>query len=276
MAAGALVAVGGNEDKLQELNVLRRMAALPEGGTKTVEIIPTASSFPKEVSETYLQAFAKIGVPNVHVMHIDKRADANSAENVERVKEADLIFFTGGDQLRITSLLGGSTVLRALREHHENGGVVAGTSAGAACMSATMIFEGDPSGSMHKGNVQMVPGLGLMKSAVLDTHFIQRGRLSRLLEVVVSNPGILGIGLSEDTGVIVRGSTLEVIGKGVVIVVDGHHLRHTNISDIDMRGAIAAENLIVHTLAEGYRYDLDEQRYIAAPVKPKPIQEVTP
>jgi cyanophycinase len=125
-----------------------------------------------------------------------------------------------------------------------------------------MIFEGDPSQSMHKGNVQMVPGLGLIQSGVIDTHFIQRGRLSRLLEVVVSNPGMIGIGLSEDTGIVVRRGILDVIGRGVVVVVDGHHLGHTNISDIAMRGAIAAENIIVHTLAEGYRYDLDEQRYV--------------
>ena len=273
MATGALVAIGGNEDKQQDLKVLRTIASLPEGGTKTVEVIPTASSIPKEVAEAYIQAFGKIGVPNVHVMHIDRRADANAPETIQRVKEADVIFFTGGDQLRITSLLGGSTMLRSIRQHYENGGVVAGTSAGAACMSATMIFEGDPSGSMHKGNVQMVPGLGLLKQGVIDTHFIQRGRLSRLIEVVVSNPGMIGIGLSEDTGIIVRGSLMEVIGKGVVVVVDGHRLGHTNISDIDMRGAISAENLIVHTLAEGYRYDLDEQRYI--PASPKPKTEVT-
>lgn len=277
MAAGALVAIGGNEDKQQDLRVLRTIASLPEGGTKTVEIIPTASSIPKEVAEAYIQAFGKIGVPNVQVMHVDRRSDANAPETMARIKACDVVFFTGGDQLRITSLLGGSTALRAIRDHHDNGGVVAGTSAGAACMSATMIFEGDPGGSMHKGNVQMVPGLGLLKTGTIDTHFIQRGRLSRLLEVVVSNPGMIGIGLSEDTGIIVRGSQLEVIGQGVVIVVDGHRLGHTNISDIDMRGAIAAENLVVHTLAEGYRYDMDEQRFIAAPPKPAtPTQETTP
>jgi cyanophycinase len=269
-ANGALVAIGGNEDKHQDLKVLRTIASLPEGGTKTIEVIPTASSIPTEVAEAYVQAFTKIGVPNASVMHIDRRVDANTPETIARIKAADVIFFTGGDQLRITSLLGGSHALRAIKEHYVNGGVVAGTSAGAACMSATMIFEGDPSGSMHKGNVQMVPGLGLLKSAVIDTHFIQRGRLSRLIEVVVSNPGIIGIGLSEDTGIIVRNASLQVIGKGVVTIVDGHRLGHTNISDIGMRGAIAAENLIVHTLVEGYRYDLDEQRYVPAPPQPAP------
>ncbi|HET6403099.1 MAG TPA: cyanophycinase [Candidatus Thermoplasmatota archaeon] len=276
MAPGALVAIGGNEDKQQDLKVLRTICSLPDGGTKTVEIIPTASSIPKEVAEAYIQAFGKIGVPNTHVLHIDRRSDANAPDTMARIKAADLVFFTGGDQLRITSLLGGSLALRSILEHYHNGGVVAGTSAGAACMSATMIFEGDPSGSMHKGNVQMVPGLGLLKTSVIDTHFIQRGRLSRLLEVVVSNPGMIGVGLSEDTAIIVRGALLEVIGKGVVVVVDGHRLGHTNISDIEMRGAIAAENLIVHALPEGYQYDLDEQRFIPPPPKPVIIPSPTP
>jgi cyanophycinase len=267
-AKGALVAVGGNEDKQQDLKVLRTIAGLPEGGTKIVEIVPTASSIPKEVAEAYIQAFGKIGVPTVNVMHIDRRADANAPETVARIKACDVVFFTGGDQLRITSLLGGSEALRAIKQHYVNGGVVAGTSAGAACMSATMIFEGNPSESMHKGNVQMVPGLGLLQGGVIDTHFIQRGRLSRLLEVVVSNPGMIGIGLSEDTGIIVRAHELHVIGKGVVIIVDGHKLGHTNISDIDMHAAIAAEGLVVHTLAEGYRYQLNEQRYVPPP---KPV-----
>lgn len=273
---GALVAVGGNEDKEKDLHILRTIASLPPGGTKVVEVIPTASSIPKEVSEAYIHAFTRIGIPQVNVMHIDRRTDANAPETIARVKAADVLFFTGGDQLRITSLLGGSQALRAIREHYANGGVVAGTSAGAACMSATMIFEGDPSGSMHKGNVQMVPGLGLLKAGVIDTHFIQRGRLSRLIEVVVSNPGMIGIGLSEDTGIIVRGPMLHVIGKGVVVIVDGHRLGHSNISDIDMRGAIAAEHLIVHTLVNGYKYDLDEQRYIAAPPTPMPPTEAKP
>ena len=267
---GALVAVGGNEDKEQDLNVLRRVADLPDGGTKTVEIIPTASSFPKEVSEAYIQAFGKLGIEHTHVMHIDTRRDANREETVERIRACDLVFFTGGDQLRITSLLGGSAALDAIHTHYQNGGVVAGTSAGAACMSSTMIFEGDPSGSMHKGNVQMTPGLGLLRRAVIDTHFIHRGRLSRLIEVVVSNPGNIGVGLSEDTGIIVHeGRILEAIGKSVVVIVDGHQLGHCNISEIEMREAIAAEHLIVHTLPQGYCYDLDAQRYIVPENLPK-------
>lgn len=267
---GTLVAVGGNEDKQFDLRVLRRIVDLPEGGTKIVEVIPTASSIPAQVSQSYVSAFGRIGIPSVNIMNIRSRAEARSPEFVRRIREADVVFFTGGDQLRITTLVGGSPVHLAIKGHYQRGGVVAGTSAGAACMSGTMIFEGEAAaGSMQKGNVQMTPGLGLISTCVIDTHFIARGRFSRLLEVVTSNPGHIGLGVGEDTGIIIRdGHLVEVIGAGVVVVVDGHHLRYTNISDVNLGQPIAVENMIVHTLVEGHGFDLAEQRYL--PPKPTP------
>ncbi|HET6398154.1 MAG TPA: cyanophycinase [Candidatus Thermoplasmatota archaeon] len=271
--AGFLVAIGGNEDKEFGKTVLKSVVDLPTGGTKTVEVIPTASSIPKTVSEGYLQAFSKLGIPNVGVLDIRSRDEADRPELAQRIQAADVVFFTGGDQLRLTSLLGGTRCARAIKDHYWNGGVVAGTSAGAAAMSSTMIFEGEPNNGMRKGNVQMTPGLGLIRTCVIDTHFLDRGRLSRLLEVVTSNPGHIGLGLGEDTGIIIRGgSRVDVIGKGLVVVVDGHHLRYTNITDIAMRQPIAVENVIVHTLVEGHGYDLAEQRYIA----PERKKEETP
>lgn len=268
---GMLVAVGGNEDKQFDLKVLRHIANLPVGGTRVVEVLPTASSIPKAVSESYVQAFGKIGIPTVNVMDVQSRADAANEDYVRRIREADVVFLTGGDQLRITTLLGGSPVLRAIKGHYLRGGVVAGTSAGAAAMSGTMIFEGEATaGSMVKGNVQMSPGLGLIGIAVVDTHFITRGRFSRLLEVVASNPGYIGLGVGEDTAVIIReGRRVEVIGAGVVVVVDGHRLGYTNLTDIKLGQPIAAENLIVHTLVEGHGYDLVEQRFIPPKERPQ-------
>ena len=260
---GFLVAVGGAEDKKFELKVLREICDLPEGGTKTVEVVPLASSEPKESSEDYIAAFGRIGVPNVRVMDIRSRADAAKQELVDRVRASDVVFFTGGDQLKITSVLGGSPVLKAIKTHYLNGGVVAGTSAGVAAMSGTMIFEGEAEKSMRKGNVMMTPGLGLITSAVIDTHFIQRGRVSRLLEVVTSNPGYIGLGLGEDTGIVIRhGHLVEVMGTGVVVVVDGHRLKYTNIYDVDIGKPIAVEHMILHTLVAGHGYDLREQRYL--------------
>jgi cyanophycinase len=269
---GFLVAIGGNEDKEFGKAVLKQMCELPAGGTRHVEVIPTASQFPDQMAVEYRKAFGALGIPKVEVMDIRDRRAADLQEYVDRVRDCDVVFFTGGDQLRLTTLLGGTAVAAAIRHHHRNGGVVAGTSAGAAAMSATMIFEGEPNRGMRKGSVQMTPGLGLISKAVLDTHFLDRGRLSRLLEVVASNPGLMGVGLGEDTGIIVRhGEELEVFGKGVVVLVDGHDLRYTNLTDIALHEPIAVENITVHTLVAGHGFHLGERRYLRPPPQPVPL-----
>ncbi len=268
---GALVAVGGNEDKQFALEVLRRICELPVGGTGTVEVIPTASNFPKETSEAYIHAFGRIGIPNVRIMDIQSREKARDPALVQRILDADVVFFTGGDQLRITSLLGGSPVLETIKGHYRRGGVVAGTSAGAAAMSSAMIYNGEAGNAMHKGTVHMTPGLGLLPNAVIDSHFIHRGRFSRLLEIVSSNPGHIGLGLGEDAGVIVReGHLVETIGPGIVVVIDGHQISYSNITDIAMGQPIAVENILIHTLVSGHGYDLRERAFI------RPSQEVKP
>ncbi len=260
---GYLVAVGGNEDKQKDLKVLRHIAGLPEGGTRVVELVPLASQIPQEVVESYLPAFQKIGVEEVRIMHVHSREDARDPAFVERILACDVVFFSGGDQLRITSLLGGSPVMEAIAGHYWRGGVVAGTSAGAAAMSGTMIFEGEVAKSMRKGNVHMVPGLALLPNAIIDTHFIQRGRITRLLEVIASNPGSIGIGLGEDTGIVIReGEIVEVIGSGVVVIVDGHGVRYSNVSQIRLGDPIALEHVVLHTLVEGHRFDLERKRYL--------------
>lgn len=260
---GYLVAIGGNEDKEKDLKVLRHIVGLPVGGTRIVELIPLASRIPHEVVEAYIPALAKIGVEEVRIMHIESRADANRQDYVDRILASDVVFFTGGDQLRITSLLGGSPVMEAINGHYWRGGVVAGTSAGAAAMSGTMIFEGDVARSVRKGSVHMVPGVGLLQHAIIDTHFIQRGRITRLLEVIASNPGSIGLGLGEDTGIVIReGEVVEVIGSGVVVVVDGHQVRYSNVYEIDLGDPIAVENVVLHTLVAGHRYDLANKLYL--------------
>lgn len=260
---GYLVAVGGNEDKEKDLKVLRHIAGLPEGGTRIVELVPLASQIPQEVVESYIPAFRKIGIDDVRIMNVHTRDDARDPAFVERILKADVVFFTGGDQLRITSLLGGSPVMEAISGHYWRGGVVAGTSAGAAAMSSTMIFEGDVAQSMRKGNVQMVPGLGLLPNTIIDTHFIQRGRITRVLEVMASNPGSIGLGLGEDTGIVIReGQIVEVIGNGVVVIVDGHDVRYSNVYKIRIGEPIALENVVLHTLVEGHRFDLATKAYL--------------
>lgn len=274
---GMLVAIGGNEDKQFAKEVLRRVVDLPDGGSRRVALIPTASSVPREVTQEYEAAFQKLGIERVDVLDIQRRTEAEDREHADLVRESDVVYITGGDQLRLTSLVGGTRLAKAIKDHYWNGGVVAGTSAGAAAMSSTMIAFGEPSVGMRKGSVTMSPGFALLPDCVIDTHFLDRGRLSRLLEVVTTNPGHIGLGVGEDTGLIVRdGHQLEVIGTGVVVVVDGSDLRHTNVSAIEHDQAIAAEHLIVHTLPAGYGYDLAERRYLPPRSEPARATEKEP
>lgn len=259
---GTLVAIGGSEDKNEDLDVLRTICGLPEGGTKIVEIIPTASRIPAEAAGQYIEPFQKIGVDKVGIMDIQSRTDASREDFVQRILEADVVFFTGGDQLRLTNLLGGSPLLSTLKGHYQRGGVIAGTSAGAAAMSQAMIYQGKAGNALRKGTVQMTPGLGLIRNAVVDSHFTQRGRFSRLLEVVTGNPGVIGLGLDEDSGVVVRdGRIIEAIGSGVVVVIDGHDMKYSNITNINMGTAIAEEGVKVHTLTSGHSFDLEDRTY---------------
>ena len=267
---GCLVAIGGNEDKSSDKEVLRQVLKLPDGGARHVEVIPTASRIPSDVARDYIRAFEDLGVRNVGVIDIRERRDADREEYVKRVHDADIVYMSGGDQMRLTTVLGGSEVAKALRETYLKGGVVAGTSAGAAAMSSTMIAGGDNEAAMRKGSILMSPGLGLVQDCVIDTHFLDRGRVGRLLEVVSSNPGHTGLGVGEDTGILIRqGEMVEVIGTGVVVVVDGHELKSTNLSRISLKEPIAVERLVLHTLVAGYRYHLRTQEYRAPSVEAK-------
>ena len=212
----------------------------------------------------YLSAFDRIGVKDVHVLHIATRDEAHDKGKLAYVNKANVVFFTGGDQLRITSILGGSPILKEIRrKYFEEECVVAGTSAGASALSETMIYEGESPEALKKGTVQMTSGIGLVRKVVIDSHFIKRGRFSRLMEMVTTNPGILGLGLGEDAGVIIReGYFLEAIGQGLIVIFDGNQVLHSNITDIEIGQAIAVQNVTVHTLVKGYRYDLFSREYI--------------
>jgi cyanophycinase len=256
------VAIGGNEDKRSGKEVLRRLVELPRGGARHVEILPTASTVARSLSDEYIDVFRDLKVETVGVMDVRERREADREEFVERVLAADVVYMTGGDQLRLTSVLGGSKVAQAMHERYEGGGIVAGTSAGAAAMSSTMIAGGDE-GSMRKGSVRMAPGLDFIKSCIVDTHFLDRGRVGRLLEVVASNPGHVGLGVGEDTAILVRdGRMVEAVGSGVVVVVDGSAMRSTNLAKAATNEPIAVEGIVVHTLAPGYRFDLADRKYL--------------
>ena len=175
-----------------------------------------------------------------------------------------IVFFTGGDQLRITSILGGSPVLKEVRRRYfEEFCIVAGTSAGASAMPETMIYGGESSEALLKGTVHMTGGIGLIGRVIIDSHFIKRGRFSRLMQIVSLNPGHIGLGLGEDTGIVIeRGRFIKAIGSGLVVIFDGQDLRYTNITEVSEGEAIAIENIRVHTIVRGYGYDLKERRYL--------------
>ena len=261
---GILVAVGGKEDKENDLDILRKIPELIDNDNPIIEIITTASGWPNKTGEGYLNAFEKIGLTNASVLHIKTRDDANNNEYIERVRKADIIFFTGGDQLKITSILGGSPILEEVRRKYFNEKcVIAGTSAGASAMSDTMIYGGESHEALCKGTVQMTGGVGLIKRMIIDSHFIKRGRFSRLMEIVSSNPGYIGLGLGEDTGVIIRnGHILEAIGNGLVVIFDGHGIKYTNISSLKDGEAIAVEAVLVHTLVKGHGFDALTREYL--------------
>lgn len=279
---GKLISVGGAEDKgtdleqgliqrnrlnFFELGILKRFIDEAGGIEKRIEVITTASSIPVEVGENYLSAFGKIGCTNVGVIDIRNREDAFSQTYIDRVKHADAVMFSGGDQLRLSSIFGGTEIYSILHDRYMNepGFVIAGTSAGAMAMSSTMIFQGKSELAHLKGEVKITTGLAFIANVIIDSHFDKRGRFNRLAQAVASNPQCTGIGLGEDTGVIVTdGNCLEVVGSGAVVIVDGKDIRHTNITDVGLGEPISLENLRVSILVRGNQYLLKERKFIAS------------
>ncbi len=229
-----------------------------------IEVITTASQIPEAVGEEYVKAFSYLGANNVGVMNITHREEANNEENVKRLNDADVVMFTGGDQLRLTSILGGTEFHKLLiKKYQESSFVISGTSAGAAACSNNMIYQGSSSEALLKGEVKITGGLGLINDVIIDTHFVHRGRIGRLFQAVVSNPMILGVGLGEDTGLLIKnGHEMEAIGSGLVILVDGRSIKDTNITDVAIGTPISIEHLVVHVMAMNDLFDLENHKMV--------------
>jgi cyanophycinase len=261
---GRLIAIGGNEDRVHEQEVLNRVVQEIGKADYKVVVIPTASEKPEQRGKDYQQVFTLLGAATVEVLNIRQRAQANNKALAKKLDDADLIFLTGGDQLRLTTILGGTWVLDAIHKRLRVGALIVGTSAGAAVFSDTMIYEGKSEEGLFKGGVLTTSGFGFVENIIFDTHFIDRGRIGRLMQIVTTNPTSIGVGLGEDSGVILRGNgTAEVIGTGQVIIVDGSDIEHSNIMDIEPGGAIAIENICIHSLVNGYGYDFKERRFLS-------------
>ena len=261
---GILVAVGGNEDKEHDLFVLRKIVSLVKGQPVLIEVITTASEIPEAVGKMYQRAFDKIDNTAVQFIHIKTRENAQEEQYIQRLKKCHIIFFSGGDQLRIISILAGTTVMDTIKQKfYTEECIIAGTSAGATAMSQTMIFGGESAEALIKGSVNVTAGIGLVQNVIIDSHFIKRGRFSRLMELVTSSPGHIGIGLGEDTGIIIRdGYLIEAIGNGLVVIFDGKSIKYSNVTSINSGEAIAVENMRVHVLVDGYGYDILNGEFI--------------
>jgi cyanophycinase len=260
---GTLIAIGGAEDKTSSLDILKRVYSHAPADNPSIAVLATASGIPDEVLPAYEEAFGRLGATDIRLCDVRKREHAQDPEIVAQVKSAGVIFFTGGDQLRLTHVLGGSTLLEAIRQAYQDGAVVAGTSAGAVALSSTMIYNGAAADALRKGAVKMSSGLGFVDGVVIDSHFLERGRFTRLMEVGATNPEYLGLGLGEDAGVIFHnGGFMEAIGPGHVVIVDSRELAGSNVADIADGEPVAVEHVVMHALIAGHGYDLNNKAYL--------------
>ena len=278
---GMLIIIGGDMSLPSEANgtetgnggdmpetesaIVNKFCEMLKGDTHRIEIIPTASSVPEKSSRRYIDAFKHMGYENVGVLDIRKREEAQNGSFAKRVKEAEGFMFSGGNQLRLTTILGGTEFLNILVERYQREPVViAGTSAGAMAMSDTMIYEGSSDEALKKGQVKFSSGFGLVDHVIIDTHFVKRGRIGRLFQAVASNPSSLGIGLGEDTGLLItEGEKQEALGSGLIIVVDGSTIRNTNMASISEGELISIENLSVHVMVPGDLFFLSQRKFIS-------------
>ncbi len=265
---GRLIAIGGNEDKVDDLIVLKRVIQEIRNSDFKIAVVTSASNEPELRGKEYEQVFLSLGASEIRILDIQTRAQANDVAIANNIDDVDLIFIAGGDQLRLTSILGGSRVLDSMQNQLKTGVLIAGTSAGAAVFSDTMIYEGNSEEGLIKGKVLSTTGFGFVENIVFDTHFMSRGRIGRLVQIVTTNPSCIGIGIGEDSGVVLKGDgTIEIIGSGQVIIVDGSEIVHSNIMDIEYGESIAVENVIIHSLVNGYMYNFKDRSFL----KPKKV-----
>jgi cyanophycinase len=273
---GILIIIGGAVDKgsftesefdkdtsknlnFFETGILKRiLTESSHGESSRIEIVTTASKIPETVGAEYAKAFEYLGAKNVGILNMDKREQANDDGYVDKLRDADVVMFTGGDQLRLTSILGGTKFHDVLLEKYQNEHFVyAGTSAGAAAASTNMIYQGSSKEALLKGEIKITSGLGFIDDVVIDTHFVQRGRIGRLFQAVASNPKTIGIGLGEDTGLLIKQNNfMEAIGSGLVILVDGKEIKDSNISHVELGSPISIEHLVVHVMSINDTFNL--------------------
>ncbi|MBW4427263.1 MAG: cyanophycinase [Nostoc desertorum CM1-VF14] len=257
-----LVIIGGAEDKEGDSLILRDFVRRA-GGTKAYIVIMTAATeLPREVGENYIRVFERLGAENVRILDTETREDASSSTALEAINKSTGVFFTGGDQARITDILKGTEIDKAIHQRFSEGVVIAGTSAGAAVMPDKMIVEGDSQTNPRIETVEMGPGLGFLPGVVIDQHFSQRGRLGRLISALILEPAVLGFGIDENTAMVVTDNQIEVIGEGAVTIVDESEATYNNMGEILKDEPLAICGAKLHILPHGFKFDLKTRQPI--------------
>lgn len=257
--SGQLIIIGGAEDKEGECKILREFIRRAGGRNARIVVMTVATSLPGEVGSDYRYLFEKLGVDTVEIVDTERREDASYERNLEVIETATGVFFTGGDQARITEILKDSEIDNLLHQKFEQGLVIAGTSAGAAMMPDIMIVEGDGETNPRLDTVTLEPGMGFLPQVAIDQHFSQRGRLGRFISALVQQPAVLGFGIDENTAIAVNGDEIEVIGEGAVTIVDVANLSHTNLNESLHDEALAICGAKLHILPNGYRFSLKQR-----------------
>jgi cyanophycinase len=259
---GTIVLIGGAEDKWETRDVLAETRNLNQA--KRVAIIPSASGYPVEVYEEYRAAFLALGADRVDLVDVRRRDETKLPAHHATIQAAELIFFTGGDQERLVRIFGNTSLLAAIKSRYAAGVTLAGTSAGSSAMGNPMIFDGNGTKGFQKRHVASADGFGVLDRLIIDTHFMERGRIPRLSQAVAANPDGLGIGLGEDTGgVVTADGRMRIIGNRVVAVIGGEEMGFTNFSEAAPDEAVAADGLRLSFLTRGMVFDLNRRRVVS-------------
>ena len=260
---GTIVPIGGAEDQIKDPGILKRFVDLSGGRRARIAVIPTASER-EDTGRRYERIFKDLGVRGVRTFDFATRADAEDAEEIDELKESTGIFLSGGNQLRLSTVLGGTRAAKALRRANASGVPVAGTSAGAAFLSEHMIAFGEEGSTPRAGMVSLAPGLGLTNRVVVDQHFRQRDRLGRLLTALAYNPFAHGIGLDEDTAAFIGpDEVLEVVGSGAVTIVDPGGMEYSSMDQAKQGESVSMIGVKLHILLDGAKYDLHQRKVTA-------------
>ncbi len=259
---GAIVPIGGAEDKEGDAEILRKFVEVSGGKKARVVIIPTASSL-EDTGKRYEKLFKKLGAQEARAVPVFARADAGKEEWLAYIDSADAIFVTGGNQLRLSTILGGTPMAKAIRAANARGVSVGGTSAGAAILSEHMIAHGSEGNTPKVGMVTLSPGFGLTNRFIIDQHFRQRDRMGRLLTALAYNPFAVGLGLDEDTAAFIDGTKLTVVGKGALTLVDVSELEHSSLAETQEGKPVSLINVRTHILVQGGTFDLETRKATA-------------